>query len=200
MQLNNSTPQLPPVGTPINLEDLSAFVLPKGQEAIIVPQKLLSQVPVRKPRKDQWVRTVEDTERWKPWMLIELKEESEMYLVTPQLAGVLHGEPTLIHSRLVPYITDAGVVFLWPIRMPDSYGRLNPWHESALRAAEIATKQWVRITANRQLGGYDVLTAQFEKEPAWPNESDEELIKIAFREKFISSMDHPVIRRLKGLA
>jgi hypothetical protein len=45
-----------------------------------------------------------------------------------------------------------------------------------------------------------VLTAQFEKEPAWPNESDEELIKIAFREKFISSMDHPVIRRLKGLA
>jgi hypothetical protein len=84
--------------------------------------------------------------------------------------------------------------------MPDSYGRLNPWHESALRAAEIATKQWVRITANRQLGGYDVLTAQFEKEPAWPNECDEELIKIAFREKFISSIDHPVIRRLKGLA
>jgi len=199
MQLYNSTTQLPPVGTPINLEDLSAFVLPKGQESIIIPQKVLSQVPVRKPGKDQWFRAASDTERWKPWMLIELKEDSEMYLVPHQLAGVLHGEPTLIQCRLVPCITDVGVVFLWPIRMPDSYGRLNPWHESALRAAEIATKQWVRITANRQLGGYDVLTAKFEKEPAWPNESDEDLIKVAFRDKFISSIDHPVIRRLKGL-
>lgn len=200
MSTNTPPDQLPPVGTPINLEDLSAFVLPKGQEAIIVPQKLLSQVPVRKPRKDQWVRTVEDTERWKPWMLIELKEESEMYLVTPQLAGLLHGEPTLIHSRLVPYVTDAGVVFLWPIRMPDSYGRLNPWHESSLQAAETATKQWVRIAPNTQRGGYEVFTAQFEKEPAWPTESDDELIRIAFKNKFISTMDHPVIRRLKGLA
>ena len=161
MELKNSTPQLPPVGTPINLEDLSAFVLPKGQESIIVPQKVLSQVPVRKPGKDQWFRTAEDTERWRPWMLIELKEDSEMYLVPHQLAGVLHGESTLIHCRLVPCVTDMGVIFLWPIRMPDSYGRLNPWHESALRAAEFATKQWIRITANRQLGGYDVLTAQF---------------------------------------
>jgi hypothetical protein len=36
-------------------------------------------------------------------------------------------------------------------------------------------------------------------EPVWPEATYQELIKLAFRDRLISSLDHPVIKRLRGL-
>ena len=146
------------------------------------------------------MRTVSDEQRWRPWPLLELKEESaETYLVHSGMLHELAGEPTLVFARLVLTITNQGVLFWWPIRLPGPDGRLNPWHESAQRAAETAKDHWVRIVANRSLGGYDVYTAQFQQEPQWPAESDDELIAVAFRGRMLTSVDHPVVLRLRGL-
>jgi hypothetical protein len=185
---------------PTVLRDLSEFALPAGLETIAPSKKLLTNIPVRKPGKEQWVRTVSDEQRWRPWPLLELKEESaETYLVHSGMLNELVGEPTLVFARLVLTITNQGVLFWWPIRLPGPDGRLNPWHESAQRAAETAKDRWVRIVANRSLGGYDVYTAQFQQEPQWPVESDDELIAVAFRGRMLTSVDHPVVLRLRGL-
>ena len=37
-------------------------------------------------------------------------------------------------------------------------------------------------------------------EPAWPAKTFGDLLKVAFRDRFIDSIDHPVLKRLRGEA
>ena len=49
------------------------------------------------------------------------------------------------------------------------------------------------------LGAYDVYEERAElSEPEWPNLSFHEILKVAFKDHFINSLDHPVLRRLRG--
>ena len=49
------------------------------------------------------------------------------------------------------------------------------------------------------LGAYDVFEATGElPEPEWPEKDFQSLIEIAFKDHFVRSLDHPVIRRLTG--
>jgi hypothetical protein len=94
-----------------------------------------------------------------------------------------------------------GVLFVWPIRPPRADGRADEWNRTALEAAERATKGWVRVAANMTLGAYDVYEAPGQLgEPDWPTMPFKELLRIAFRDRFIDSLDHPVLRRLRGEA
>ncbi len=60
-------------------------------------------------------------------------------------------------------------------------------------------KGWVRIAANMSLGAYDVFEATGElPEPEWPEKDFQSLLEIGFKDHFVRSLDHPVIRRLRG--
>jgi hypothetical protein len=51
------------------------------------------------------------------------------------------------------------------------------------------------------LGAYDIFEADGNNkipDPQWPDLSFWDLIKIAFRDHLITSLDHPVIERLRG--
>jgi hypothetical protein len=51
------------------------------------------------------------------------------------------------------------------------------------------------------LGAYEMFEARgVISEPAWPDASFQDLLRIAFRDRMIDRVDHPVIRRLRGLA
>jgi hypothetical protein len=68
-------------------------------------------------------------------------------------------------------------------------------------AAGLAMTQWVRVKANKHLGAYEMFVAESTmSEPAWPEASFQDLIKLAFRDRLITKLDHPVIKRLRGLA
>jgi hypothetical protein len=57
------------------------------------------------------------------------------------------------------------------------------------------------VKANTSLGAYEIFEAEGTiPDPTWPGESFQELIRIAFRDHMVSGLDHPVIRRLRGLA
>jgi hypothetical protein len=93
-----------------------------------------------------------------------------------------------------------GVVFLWPVRLPDPEGKQMEWWRSMREAAELAMKQWVRVKANMSLGAYEMFLAESTmSEPEWPNVTFQDLIKLAFRDRLITVLDHPVIKRLRGL-
>ena len=99
-------------------------------------------------------------------------------------------------------ITRQGTVFLWPIRLPDADGKINEWHQSAANAAEYATKQWVRIKSNKAIRGYDLIIPDGKKpipQPTWPDLSFQELLRIAFRDRLIDRLDHPVVKLLRGI-
>ena len=74
------------------------------------------------------------------------------------------------------------------------------WHRSAREAAETAMERWVRCKANLSLGAYEIFQADCTSEPAWPDMDFQQIIRIALRDKLITSLDHPVIKRLRGLA
>jgi hypothetical protein len=96
-------------------------------------------------------------------------------------------------------INRQGEVLLWPVRMPAPDGKHNAWHRSAATAADVAMRHWVRVTANMSLGAYDIFEASADiPEPTWPELPFTELLKIAFRDRLVDRLDHPVILQLRG--
>jgi hypothetical protein len=162
-------------------------------------KKLLTTVPVRKPNPQDWVRVHPGSEYRENFPLIELKDEREEYVVAASLVPQLVGE--FVSKTLYTTVNRQGVVSLWPVRLPDPDGREMEWHRSAREAAELAMNRWVRCKANRSLGAYEIFQAEAcIAEPAWPDLTFQQIIRIAFRDRLITSMDHPVIKRLRGLS
>src|SRR5262249_53150557 len=131
--------------------------------------------------------------------VLELKEDREVYLVSPNLWAALASEPTFSPRMLVTAINSQGVLFLWPIRLPRADGRIDHWSRSLLDAADKAGKRWVRVVADMSLGAYLPLEGSgLTAEPNWPDISFQEIIRIAFRDAMISEWSHPVLKRLRG--
>jgi hypothetical protein len=161
-------------------------------------KKLLTTVPVRKPSSQDYVRVNADPNYRMVFAAIELKDDREIYLLVPQIAQQLPGE--CVSLQFYTAINRQGVVHLWPARLPASDGRINEWHRSAMEAAERAMTRWVRVKANMSLGAYEVFEAASSiPDPTWPEYSFHQLLEIAFRDRLIKSLDHPVIKRLRGL-
>ena len=67
-------------------------------------------------------------------------------------------------------------------------------------AAMAAMEHWVRVVPNMGLGGYELYVATTGlPEPEWPDLKFSELLRIAFHDRFIQSLDHPVVQSLRGL-
>jgi hypothetical protein len=161
-------------------------------------KKLLTTVPVRRPHSQDFVRVHPDPNYRMTFAVIDLKDDREIYLLPPAIAQQLPGE--FVTITLYTAINRQGVVQLWPVRLPTPDGRINEWHRSAAEAAELAMKRWVRVRANMSLGAYEMFEAESTiPDPTWPELSFQELVKIAFRDRLITSLDHPVIKRLRGL-
>ena len=61
--------------------------------------------------------------------------------------------------------------------------------------------QWVRMKANLSLGAYEITVAEsVMADPVWPQLSFQDLLRIAYRDRMITTLDHPVVKRLRGLA
>jgi hypothetical protein len=150
-------------------------------------KKLLTVVPVRRPSKEVWFRVHADMNFRLKVKVIELKDLREIYLVDPELWQQLDGESTFVPKLLVPVITCQQALHIWPIRLPGPDGRIDEWNTSALEAARIAVDKWVRLSPNMALGAYDVrIGPDPQPEAVWPDYSFDQLINIAFRDKYIS--------------
>ena len=131
-------------------------------------------------------------------LILELKEDRENYLVTPSLISVLPEE--FVPKYLFTCQSRQGVTFLWPVRMPGSDGRLDTWNESALLIVKQYAGKWIRVVSNMGLGAYEVITPNNDfPPPNWPAEGFESLLRKAFRGKIIDSLDHPIIKSLRGV-
>jgi hypothetical protein len=161
-------------------------------------KKLLTTVPVRKPNRQDYVRVHPDPKyRLTPAAIIEVKEDREFYVVLSSIAQQLPGEFDV--RTLFLTINRQGVLRLWPIKLPGPDGKHNEWPRSEAVGAERAMERWVRVTANKSLGAYEIREATGElPEPDWPAFSFEEILKIAFRDHIVDRADHPLLQRLRG--
>jgi hypothetical protein len=179
--------------------DPRKLVLSQDFASAIGVKKATRMIPVRKPHRHEWSR-VHPTWRLAPVAMIEMKDEGagELYLVAPEIAhDVPAGEAKAM--ALFAAINRQNVLFIWPVRIA-SDGRRDNWADSAMEAALTAQQAWVRVVANMSLGGYEVYESSTEVEPQWPADisSFRQVMEIAFRDQFITTAAHPVLRRLRG--
>jgi hypothetical protein len=162
-------------------------------------KKLLTTVPVRKPHRQEFVRVHPDPSyRLTPAAIIEVKDDREVYLVTPNMAQALPGEFSTV--TLFTAISRQGTLFLWQVKLPSPDGRQNEWHRSAAEGAERAMGKWVRVTSSTALGAYEIFEASGElPEPVWPEHSFRQILEIAFRDRIVDRPDHPLVQRLQGV-
>jgi hypothetical protein len=179
--------------------DPARLRLPQEFTVATGAKRVQTTVPVRKPSKEVFVRTHPDQTYRIVAAILELKEDREVFLVHPDLLEALAGESTVSPRLLVTTITRQKALSLWPLRLPGPDGRLDDYGRSALEIAEVAKDRWVRVIANTGGGYYDHIEAPPSLEPPeWPTTPFSELLRVGFRDRFITNLEHPVLRRLRG--
>jgi hypothetical protein len=167
----------------------------------IAVEKILTTVPVKRPSKDQYFRIHSGSDFTLDTYVLEHERDMERttYLVAPALRAQLADRVRKV--RIFTAIDKRGNISLWAVKLPaaDGSASARSWHQSALHAAEQAKTLWVKIQGNKAIGAYDVIVAKGDLgDPSWPDHSLQELIKVAFRDRFIDSLDHSVVREING--
>jgi hypothetical protein len=181
--------------------DPASLRLSQDFAASVGVKKALLTVPVRKPAKEWFVQVHPEESYRIQTAVLELKEDRETYLVAPALWNDLAAESTFGPRALFTAQNRQGVVFVWPVRLPGPDGKIDDWNRSAMEAATMAAGKWVRVAANMALGAYDVFEATGDiPPPTWRETSFRDLLAVAFKGRLVDSVDHPVLRRLRGEA
>jgi hypothetical protein len=192
-------PQVLKADQGVNDIDFDALRLPPSGQVVV--KKDLSIIPVRKPKKTEYFRKRPGKE-WVIDLPLYEDEDGETYLVGPVCLDFLNDQglirPARIHTLIVH---GSGVLLLSWVGLPDADGKHNSYNRSREEAYRKAETEWVRISANKALGGYDVWKPETQlPEPEWPTPPNtlKEALSIAFKGRFINEPAHPIINRLKG--
>lgn len=198
--INDAVDETDAVAKPDNpFDNLDALKLSPDFEAHAGVEQIPTNILVGKAPRQKFFRANPAPGMRMEVAALEVKEgvSSEIYLVSRGMCTELAGEikPMLLWTA----ITRQNDLLLLGIGLPGADGKHNRWHRSLLDAAQIATKQWVRVTANMGVGAYDTFVATGDlPEPEWPDLTLKEIFKLAFQDRYIDSPDHPVVQMLRG--
>jgi hypothetical protein len=152
-------------------------------------------MPIRNPGKMEFIRVNSDpVYRARVCILNDPRTET-IYIVAPNLKNELEGD--VAAAELVLAANQDGEHFLWLAKMP-AYDN-EPFGTTRMAAISQAKTGWTRLRIRTDRKGYDAIQAMDTfADPQWPATSFEEICRDSFADRFISSMDHPVIKRLRG--
>jgi hypothetical protein len=206
--LGDMPPILPP--TPVPAADPFDIAQARighnfGDRAAV--KKLVADVAVDKPDKEHFIRVHPGGDFRLNCHLLRIKQgdKAKGYYwlaggIANQLAALTSVAKLIAAYTLFTGITRTGGLFLWPIVLPDENGEINSWHQAAHEAATIGQDRWIRVEANMSRGNYDVWEAEGQiPDPQWPDKSLQELVRLAFKQKLIDRLDHPILLQLRGL-
>lgn len=158
---------------------------------------VIVEMPSRKPKKQEWIRTHPD--RVSETALFKLEESGEFYLVVGEARGHAELLDQAKPFRVQLAMNRAGSAFLWPAQVPEEDGAGASWHRSGINCQRKAEGQWLRIVSDRAAGCYVPRVTQAKiPEPKWPDMSMRDLMELCFGARVIDSPDHPVIKMLAG--
>jgi hypothetical protein len=166
-------------------------------------KKILTNIPVRKPKKLEFFR-IRGGDDWVfDSYILDLQDgEEEKYLVAPNHYAELLEWGLLKKVRFYfGIVHGSGVVFLSDVTLPDADGKHNTYNKSRMEHYNTAKTKWVKISANKELGAYDIFApSAILPEPEWPEKPVHitDALQIAFKDRYIDSEDHPILRRLRG--
>jgi hypothetical protein len=120
------------------------------------------------------------------------RRENSAYLISPELPIPEDLEDLLRDTLLAVAVTSGGISFLYPLNISDS-----SWYESGLETFRRLTEEWGRVSAGT--AGY-VVTPPIATlpDPIFPDVPFREYLVGAFSKRLITSLDHPVVKKLRG--
>ncbi|MCP5428627.1 MAG: hypothetical protein H6966_10220 [Chromatiaceae bacterium] len=176
--------------------DLASLALPQNFAELLAVNTEVTSVPVRKPGKQMWFAPHLDKKTWMNMAILKDETDGENYILAPNVRSSVPDDWSA--KVLVPCITKQGTLMLWPIRLPGSDGKLDSWNQSALQIAMNYGGRWIRVSSNRESGAYEAVTPITEYEPpVWPDDMPG-LFQKALNGVVIDSIDHPILKRLRG--
>jgi len=131
------------VSQPVSVFDPNKYRVPQDYSSVGV-QKVLT-LDVTKPKKTWFFRVHPQSTYRDDFTVIEDEETRAIYLADPSLALDLGSIVT--HKTIYTCVTRQGNFFLWPVKLPDSQGRLDRWNETAREAAELGIAKWISVRA-----------------------------------------------------
>lgn len=179
--------------------DPAGLRLSQDFSATLGVKEVLVSVPVEKPKGEWWVPVHPSASYSLETAVIELKEDREVFLVAPPLWSGLADEPTFSPRALFTAINRQGRLFLWHCRLPGPDGKTPDWITLPLEAVRQAKVSWTRFFWDDKQRRHRIKTTEADwEEPSWPDLDLAELLKLAFKDRFIQEADHPVLRKLRG--
>lgn len=177
--------------------DLDDFAL-DDDDTLDVDQ-YLTQVSIRKPTSSEYFRVSTSTD-W-PFATSAVKYEEQLFFPTKDMRNKSNGNTKRFDLYLA--VNEKGDVFLIPVNMERSgnTNQLNDWTKSLLQLIAHAKERWVMRQIAPSGKGYSAVAPKGNlPAPKWPDESKEQLLKIAISDTLrIDSEDHFVIKRLQGV-
>ena len=197
--MNNNTQTASASPDPFDPSELAKLRLSQDFSELSQVKPILTTVSARKPHKQEFIRVRPGEENRFTTGCFTDKDTRETYLVSPAVRELLAGDvvPTLL---VVCVSRNSPVPFLWPLTLPGVDGRPNRWHESALESATLAESQWLKVVADMSAGQYVPMVACGNlPAPDWSNvPTIGEMLKLAFKERFVDRPGHPVLKRARG--
>jgi len=164
------------------------------------------QIKVDKPKKIHFFRAMPPPEE-RGYLQVYMVNGAELsnvpknwYVVTTHLVKALgeYGKP-IRKFALVPTIDRDGNIRVWPHSLTTT-GQGESWFNSRQLVIATAIKKWVSFQANNIESNYKITEARDQSlEPKWPLDLKyEDLIHKAVGDHYVTSLNHPVIRSLRG--
>ena len=123
-------------------------------------------------------------------------DRQSVHIITDEARGLPVVEKFVKCCRLRMGVYRNKVVFLWYRPISD-----NTWTESCWEAQEQAETSWVTLESDSDRKQYLVHYAEDDQkwgEPEWPDISLQELFTHAFQGRIITSVDDPVLLKIRG--
>ncbi len=181
--------------------NLEQFKISQNFGETVSVKKVMTSIPMKKPGKHTFfrVKVIDGELSTFDCLLLEYENGigKDVYFVKPDIANEISSE--MVPKRIYIAIDRQNNLFLWPVKLPDSEGKLDSWNTTAHDAAKVASTEWARLRANQSLGNYEIHVAASKlSQPEWPEMTLNEMLSLAMKGKIIDSLDHPVIQKLKG--
>ncbi len=148
---DNSSDTKPFVTEDFNLEELRAHSSPTGAPS------LSGSDTVRIDKPNRW-RFVYVHPSWREILnVIPADEKRKAYAVSQSVAEQF---PQFCRAALiVPYASQHGNYFLWPVLLENRTGRISDFSDSAIQRVQEANGRWVRFEADMDNRSYHLYVA-----------------------------------------
>ena len=153
---------------------------------------------LRKPNDQEFVRTsTRQDHHLVVGAIADKQDMSRIYVVSGALlADVKVRYPKAVRGvELVVTQSLAAAPILWPVPLAEDRG--GKWNSSQRAACDQAKSRWTNLVSGR--GQYDCQSVDNPREVDWDAlPTFREILEQAVSERLIDSMDHPLLRKLRG--